>query len=82
MRLEQIWVPRSNFLIQIADAASKLRDTDDWGPTRKSFRILEQLSPEKFTLDAFANCTNKQLDKFFSKTQSPGSSGVNAFMQD
>ena len=82
LRLEPIWVPRTHFLIQLADSASKFRDTDDWGLNRNSFRILEQLSPEKFTLDAFANCTNKQLDKFFSKTQSPGSSGVNAFMQD
>ena len=82
IRLEPIWVPRTHFLIQLADAASKFKDTDDWGLNKTSFRILEQLSPQKFSLDAFANCTNKHVDKFFSKTQSPGSSGVNAFMQD
>ena len=82
LRLVPIWVPREDLLIQLADCASKHQDTDDWGLNSKSFKIIQELSPQEFTLDVFANCTNKQVHKFFSKVASPGSAGINAFMQD
>ena len=82
LRLVPVWLPREHELIVLADSVSKFHDTDDWGLDRKSFSILEKLSPRKFTLDAFANCTNKQVDKFYSKVASPGTAGVNAFMQN
>ena len=82
MKLVLVWIPRSDYLITLADAASKFKDTDDWGLNEKSFRLLEDLSPVKFTLDAMANCTNKKCRKFYSKVASPGSSGVNCFMFD
>ena len=52
---------------------SKLKDTDDWGISDKSFKILEELSP-------FANCTNNKCAKLYSNVPSPGSSVVNCFM--
>ena len=82
LRLVPIWIPRSDYIITLADAVSKFKDTDDWGLSEKSFKILQDLSPTKFTLDTFANCTNKKCPKFYSKVPSPGSSGVNCFMYD
>ena len=41
LRIIPIWKPRSNRLIAIADEASKFRDTDDWGVSRKSFKNIE-----------------------------------------
>ena len=82
LRLVPVWIPRSDYLISLADAVSKFKDTDDWGINGKSFKILEELSPSKFTVDTFANCTNKKCTKFYSKVPSPGSSGVNCFMYD
>ena len=77
-----MWVPRENELIVLADTVSKFHDTDDWGLDNRSFKILEMVSENKFTCDAFSNCTNKHVDKFYSKVASPGSSGVNAFIQN
>ena len=82
LRLVPIWIPRSDYIITLADAVSKFKDTDDWGLSEKSFKILQDLSPVKFTVDTFANCTNKKCPKFYSKVPSPGSSGVNCFMYD
>ena len=82
LKLVPIWIPRSDHIITLADAVSKFKDTDDWGLSDKSFKILQELSFTKFTLDAFANCTNKKCPKFYSKVPSPGSSGVNSFMYD
>ena len=82
LRLVPVWLPREHELIVLADSVSKFADTDDWGLDKKSFKILEMVSPRKFTLDAFSNCTNKQVDKFYSKVISPGTAGVNAFMQN
>ena len=72
-----MWLPREHKLIVLADSVSKFHDTDDWGLDRKSFNILEMLSPIKFTLYAFANCSNKNVDKFYSKVASPGTAAVN-----
>ena len=82
IRIIPIWLPRNNALIKLADECSKFRDTDDWGLSRKSFRIVEKTFKLKFTCDAFANGTNKKVSKFYSKVAAPGTSGVNAFMQD
>ena len=82
IRIIPIWQPRENRLITIADQASKFRDTDDWGITRKSFRILEFIFDTQFTLDVYANGTNHKVNRFFSKVAAPGSSGINAHMQD
>ena len=82
LRLVPVWLPREHELIVLADSVSKFHDTDDWGLDIRSFKILEMLSPRKFSLDAFANCTNKHVAKFYSKVISPGSAGVNAMMQN
>ena len=82
LRIIPIWKPRSNRLIAIADEASKFRDTDDWGVSRKSFKNLEFIFNTQFTLDVFANGTNWKVSKFFTKVAALGSSGINAFMQD
>ena len=67
-------------MIVAADAASKYKDSDDWGLDKKSFEIFQHLSPKEFTIDLFACCSNKQVPRFYSKVMSPGSLGVNAFM--
>ena len=82
LRIIPIWKPRSNRLIELADQASKFRDTDDWGISRKSFNILQFVFDTRFTLDVYANSTNYKVSKFFSKVAAPGSSGINAHMQD
>ena len=82
LRLVPVWLPREHELIVLADSVSKFADTDDWGLDNKSFKILEMVSPKKLTLDAFSNCTNKHVGKFYSKVISPGTAGVNAFMQN
>ena len=82
VRIIPIWLPRSNALIRMADECSKFRDTDDWGLSLRSFKIVEKLFRVKFTCDACANGTNKKTEKFYSKVAAPGTSGVNAFMQD
>ena len=76
------WIPRSDHITAPADSASKPKDTDDWGPSEKSFKILQEPSPTKPTVDTLANCTNKKCSKFHSKAPSPGSSGANCFMSD
>ena len=82
IRIVPIWKPRDNRLISLADQISKFRDTDDWGISKKYFRVLEFVFKTNFTLDVFANGTNWKVKKFFSKVAAPGSYGVNAFMQD
>ena len=77
-----VWLPRDSKLIRIADAASKYNDTDDWGISRKGFKILEQIFNIKFTCDVFANGTNWKTNKFYSKVAAPGSAGINAFVQN
>ena len=69
LKLAPIWIPRSDYIIALADSVSKFKDTDDWGLSEKSFKILQELSPTKFTVDTFANCTNKKCPKFYSKVQ-------------
>ena len=82
VRIVPIWSPRNNALIQLADECSKFLDTDDWGLSQKSSRIVEKLFKIKFTCAAFANGINWKTTKFYSKVAAPGTSGVNAFMQD
>ena len=82
IRLIPMWKPRENKLIQLADSVSKFRDTDDWGISKKGFRILEAVFKLKFSCDVFASSTNAKVPKFYSKVASPGSYGVNAFMMD
>ena len=82
IKIVPIWKPRDNRLISLADQISKYRDTDDWGISRKYFRVLEFVFNTSFTLDVFANGSNGKVTKFFSKVAAPGSSGINAYMQD
>ena len=69
LKLAPIWIPRSDCTITLADTVLKFKDTHDWGLIDKSFKILQELSLTEFTLDDFANCTNKRCPKFYSKVQ-------------
>ena len=60
----------------------KFKDTDNWGLSDKSFKIIQELSPTQFTVDTFINCTNKKCPKFYPNVPSPGSSGINCFIYD
>ena len=82
LRIIPIWKTRDNALIRLADQASKFRDTDDWGISRRAYNVLEFVFNTQFTLDVYANSTNRKVGKFFSKVIAPGTSGINAHMQD
>ena len=82
LRIVPIWKPRDNRLIQVTDAMSKFRDTDDWGISNKGFRVLQDIFKLQFTCDLFANSTNSKVSRFYSKVAAPGSHGINAFMMD
>ena len=82
IKLNIEWIPREEN--KLADAASReadLIDIEDWGITKSFFKILNH-SYGPFSLDAFANFYNAKVTKFFSMFHCPGSSGVDAFLQD
>ena len=64
--------------IQMADAGSRVRDSDDWSIDHDSFEsINSKFGP--FTLDPFADCSNAKADRFFSDFICPSTLGVDAF---
>jgi hypothetical protein len=81
-RLNIVLVPihllRDDPRIQIADAGSKIPDSDDWSVDSENFsRIEEQFGP--FTIDLFADQSNHKTDRFYANFLCPSSLGVDAF---
>ena len=64
----------------LADAASRFVDRDDYKLAPAIFRQLEQRWGP-FDVDLFASTVNAQLPQFFSATRCPGTAGVDALMQ-
>jgi hypothetical protein len=77
-----VHVPREYAILKMADLGSKYRDTDDWSIDSKSFAYLQTFAGSQVTCDVFAYNTNARVCKFYSKIQSPGCSGINAFAMD
>jgi hypothetical protein len=64
--------------ISLADAGSKCPDSDDWSVDNETFNsISENYGP--FTIDLFADQSNKKVDRFYSNFACPTSIGVDAF---
>ena len=76
--LQPIHLLRDDPRIVIADAGSKAPDTDDWSIDQASFAWLnKELGP--FTIDCFADESNKKVGRFFSNFLCPSGLGVDAF---
>jgi len=77
--IDMQWIPRD--LNTCADDISKLVDYDDYAINDSVFYALDELwGPH--TCDRFACHYNAKLQVFNSRYYQPGSSGVNAFVQD
>ena len=73
-----IHLRREDPRIKMADAGSRVRDSDDWSLDAISFQNIEdQFGP--FTVDLFADSSNAKTQKFYSNFLCPQTSGVNAF---
>ena len=76
--LQPIHLLRDDPRITIADAGSKAPDTDDWSVDQATFTWLSrELGP--FTIDCFADESNKKVPRFFSNFLCPTSLGIDAF---
>ena len=73
-----IHLKREDPRIQIADAGSRIRDSDDWSVDNETFETLSnQFGP--FTLDPFADSSNAKSKRFYSDFLCPNTMGINAF---
>ena len=73
-----IHLRREDPRIKMADAGSRVRDSDDWSLDPDSFKQLEsQFGP--FSIDLFADSSNAKGLRFYSDFLCPGSTGVDAF---
>ena len=78
IRLIPIHIRREDPRIQMADAGSRVRDSDDWSLDSFSCQKLFSIFGP-FTLDPFADSSNAKISKFFSDFLCPHTSGINAF---
>ena len=75
--IQPIHLLRDDPRIVIADAGSKVPDSDDWSVDNATLEWLnEQLGP--FTLDCFADESNKKVRRFLSNFACPTSLGIDA----
>ena len=77
--LDVQWVPRS--ANDCADFVSRLIDTDDWSISPSFLAQLSQLWGP-FSADCFATHHNAKLPRFLSRFWNPGTSSIDAFVQD
>ena len=56
-----------------------VKSTDEWGITAREFEELEDRFGVNCTIDGFASAANKKCERFYSKSQQPGTAGVNFF---
>ena len=73
------WIPREHN--QIADAFSKIKDSDNWSIDDYSFNKIIKIFGKVYC-DRFADNLNKKVDTFNSKFFCPGSDGVDTFTKD
>ena len=78
INLIPVHLKREDPRIQMADAGSRVRDSDDWSVDSESFHQLNsQFGP--FTLDPFADSSNAKTTRFFSNFLCPNTMGIDAF---
>ena len=76
--LNPLHLKREDPRIKVADAGSRVRDSDDWSIDSMTFQALaKEFGP--FTLDPFADCSNAKTERFFSDFLCPNTMGINAF---
>ena len=73
-----IHLRREDPRIKVADAGSRVRDSDDWSIDPNTFKQLE-LSYGPFSIDLFADSSNAKTTRFFSNFLCPQTEGVDAF---
>ena len=78
LNLLPIHLKREDPRIKIADAGSRIRDSDDWSIDQHCFDMLNSLFGP-FSIDIFADSSNAKTEKFFSDFICPGTMGVDAF---
>ena len=73
-----IHLRREDPRIQMADAGSRIRDSDVWSLDSGSFTQLDKkFGP--FTIDLFADSSNAKASRFYSDFLCPGTLGIDAF---
>ena len=78
IHLVPIHLRREDPRIKMADEGSKKKDSDDWSIDLSSFEMIrQQFGP--FTIDLFADQSNKKVDRFYSDFLCPKSLGIDAF---
>ena len=78
INLVPVHLKREDPRIKMADAGSRVRDSDDWSIDQVSFNLIQsQFGP--FTLDPFADCSNAKTTRFFSDFLCPNTLGIDAF---
>jgi len=78
MSIIPIHLLRDDPRIKVADAGSKHSDSDNWSIDSTTFnRISEQYGP--FSIDLFADQSNKKVTRFYSNYHCPTSIGIDAF---
>ena len=80
MKVEVMFLPREDPLIDFADQETKNFDIHDFGLDFTSFMILSECFGP-FTLDCFASRSNNKCARYFSKFKDPKASGINFFSQ-
>ena len=78
--MQAMWVSREEGIIALADMGSRDYDRDDISLDFASMAEIYEAFGD-FQWDGFATATTSKGKKFFSRRQSPGSSGVNFFHQ-
>ena len=79
--VEAVWKSRDDGIIRFADIGSRDFHFDDIAIDRDTFiEIQNRFGP--FQVDGFASHFNRKAERFFSKQTSPGSAGVDFFLQD
>ena len=79
--MEAVWVSREDGIITLADEGSRDYDRDDISLDFDTMSLIFQIFGD-FDLDAMATASTTKGRNFFSKRQTPGTSGVNFFHQD
>ena len=73
-----IHLRREDPRIKMADAGSRVRDSDDWSLDSASFAYLQGMFGP-FSIDLFADTSNAKAPQFYSDFLCPGSLGIDAF---
>ena len=80
IRIDPVWISRESEIITYADAGSRDFHSDDIEVDYETFQEAQQRFG-RFEIDCFASNRNAKCEYFFSKLDSPSTSGINFFSQ-